>query len=291
MKITKDGSLHFVILLLLGSLASAQEASQARNKQPRSLEDYHLCTLKEIAALKPDANSFRDKQERLVVTADDLPCRVRVAYAGSTRPIPRLKKEVIHEWARLYAGSIEHYTEPHQSEMLFVEDGVTYWLAVPKDSPLLSKQSFKIGESLDLYLIRLGASIVGNKYDWTLLVEKFRKTDTAQADESRPSLNYLGKYMPKVGRKITVEGVLDSAKLGLVVTFDAGVIYIYPTQPAGTSKMNAFESRKGQIVRVRGTLRYARGSPAPAAGELSIPEHFFFDADEARVITVRARHR
>ena len=98
-------------------------------------------------------------------------------------------------------------------------------------------------------------------------------------------------YMPKVGRKITVEGVLGAAKLGLVLTFDQGGVYIYPLREADATKMNAYDSLKGQVVKVSGTLRYARGSSAAAAGELSIPKHFYFDVAEARVITVRPRQR
>src|SRR5262245_5246479 len=98
-------------------------------------------------------------------------------------------------------------------------------------------------------------------------------------------------YMPKVGRKITVEGVLESAKLGLVLTFDHGGIYIYTLREADASKMNAFDSLKGQVVKLRGTLRHARGSSAAAVGELSIPKHFFFDAAEARVIAAHPRQR
>jgi hypothetical protein len=402
--------------LMLGGGVTFGEDSQAGPKKPRSFEDYTPRSLKAITAMKPDPDSLRDKQDSLVVTADDLPSRVRVTYGGATRPIPQLKKEVIRQWARLYAGSVEHYTETYQSEMHFVEDGVAFWLAIPKNSLLLSKQGFKKAEPLDLYLTRLGAVIVGDKYDWTLLVEKSRKADTVQNDESWPSFDYLrndyrsasvvahvrtreaeivkkvggyedwrvvcevvepfkGKfgrggqieyyhtaeaglrnewftgekivfllrhyykpekkwvyaalenstlpytkdrveklrlisahptekplrgvkpgrfermYMPKVGRKITVEGVLESAKLGLVLTFDDGEIYIYPLHEAEASKMNAFDSLKGQIVKVRGVLRHARGSSAAAAGELSIPEHFYFDAAEARVIAVRPRQR
>src|SRR6266508_4732156 len=83
------------------------------------------------------------------------------------------------------------------------------------------------------------------------------------------------KMMPKVGRKITVEGVLESAKLGLIVTFDNWGVYVYAVHDADSSKMNAFESLIGQTISVAGTLRHARGSPAPSVGEVSIPEHFF----------------
>ncbi|MFS8085694.1 MAG: hypothetical protein ACMG6H_08705 [Acidobacteriota bacterium] len=174
-------SLHilFLSLLLYGSLASAQDAGQAGNKKPRTPADYQPRTLKEIAAMKPDAKDLRDKQGRLVVTANDLPSKVRVAYTGSTRLIPQFKKEAIRQWARLYAGSMEHYTEPYQREMLFIESGVSYWLAVQKNSRL-SKAQLKKGQALNLYLIRVGAAIVGDNYDWTLLVEDFREAETSQ---------------------------------------------------------------------------------------------------------------
>jgi hypothetical protein len=409
---------HFdlwIALMLVVGAACGQDG-QAGLKKPLGFEDYTPRSLKAIAAMKPDSNSLRDKQDKIMVTADDLRSRVRVTYGGLTRPLPQLKKEVIGQWARLYAGAVESYTEIYQSEMLFIDGGVKFWLAVPKNSDLFSRRSFRKGEPLDLCLIRLGAVIVGDKYDWTLLVAKSRKADTAQDDESWPPLDYLrndyrsgavvahvrtrdagiikkiggyeewhvvcevvepfkgkigrgdqieyyhtaeaglGKewftgekiiflqrhyyrpekkwiyaalenstlpytkdrveklrlistrttektrrnvkpggfkkmYMPKVGRKITVEGALDSAKLGLILTFDDGGVYIYPLREADASKMNHFDSLKGQIVKVKGTLRYSRGSSATAAGELSIPEHFFFDAAEAMIITVRPQQR
>ena len=184
MKTLKHCSLHFVFLtfLLCSSLASGQNASQAGNKKPRSLDDYQPRTLGEITAMKPDARDLRDKQDRLLVTADTLPSRVLVTYTGKRRLIPQFKKEAIRQWARLYAGSIEHYTKPYQSEMLFNESGVGYWLAVHENSRL-SKKELKQGQALNLYLIRLGAAIVGDKYDWTLLVEDFREAGTSQPAE------------------------------------------------------------------------------------------------------------
>ncbi len=170
----------FLTFLLSNALAFGQDASQAGTKRPRTLDDYQPRTLKEIVAMKPDPKDLRDKQGRLVVTADDLPSRVRVTYTGSTRLIPQFKKESIRQWARLYAGSIEHYTEPYQSEMLFTENGVGYWLAVQKSSRLAAKKQFKKSEALYLYLMRVGASIVGDKYDWTLLVENVREAETSR---------------------------------------------------------------------------------------------------------------
>ncbi|HEY0365329.1 MAG TPA: hypothetical protein VGC73_02580 [Pyrinomonadaceae bacterium] len=200
MKITTYRSLQtFLMLLLCGNLAFGQSASQPGNKKARSLDDYQPRTLKEIAAMKADAKDLRDKKERLIVTADVLPSMVQVTYTGATRLMPQLKKESIRQWARLYAGSMEHYTEPYQIEMLFLESGKPYWLAVQKNSPL-AKRELKGGQGLNLYLIRLGASTVGDKYDWTLLVEDFREADTSQPAaeitfqemrDGRPPLSYL----------------------------------------------------------------------------------------------------
>jgi hypothetical protein len=177
----KTRSPHLVLFLtfsLSSALAYGQGVIQAGNKTPRTLDDYQPRTLKEIVAMKPDPKDLRDKEDRLVVTADDLPSTVRVTYTGSTRSIPQFKKEAIRQWARLYAGSVEHYTEPYQSEMLFIEDGVGYWLDVQKNSRLAAKELAK-GETLNLYLVRVGAAI-GDKYDWTLLVEDFREPETSR---------------------------------------------------------------------------------------------------------------
>jgi hypothetical protein len=159
--------------LLFSGFASSQEIGQPSNKKPRTLNDYQPRKLKQIYALEPDPDDLRDKQVRLLTTRDVLPSMVRVTYGGSIRLIPESKKEVIRQWARLYAGSMEHYTEPYQTEMLFTENGVQYWLATPKGFSLLKNEPKK-GTRVSLYLIRLGAAIDGDKYDWTLLVEQVR---------------------------------------------------------------------------------------------------------------------
>jgi hypothetical protein len=190
----KHRLVHFVLAFLVGcSFVFAKDAGQAGPKKPRAPEDYQPRTLKEISAMKPDPKDLRDKQERLVVTADILPSVVQVSYTGSTRSIPQFKKEVIHQWARLYSGSMEHYTEPYQSEMLFIEGGKRYWLAVQKNSALAKRELSK-GEALKLYLIRVGAAIVDDKFDWTLLVEDFREEET-----SRPAAEIKFREM-RVGR-------------------------------------------------------------------------------------------
>jgi hypothetical protein len=95
------------------------------------------------------------------------------------------------------------------------------------------------------------------------------------------------KMMPHVGRRITVEGILASAKLGWIVTFEHWGVYVYATREADSARMKSLDNFNGQSVRVMGTLQYAAGSPSQRTDAASIPEHFFFDVAEVKVIGAR----
>jgi hypothetical protein len=169
---------HLVLLLALllgGNLAYGQDRLGPKPKRPRTLEDYKPRTLKELAAERADAESLGNKEETMVVQANVLPSRVRVVYTGYTRPLPRIKREVLRQWARLYAGVPEGYTEPYETEMLFTEDGAEYWLAVRKESLPRFGQELKQGGAVDLYLVRIGAAKTDDSWELMLLVESFRK--------------------------------------------------------------------------------------------------------------------
>lgn len=169
---------HLILLLALmlgGNLAYGQGSLGAKPKKPRTLDDYESRTLKDVTTKASDAESLGNKEETMMVEADILPSRVRVTHTGSARPLPQIKKEVLLQWARRYAGSIEHYTAPYETEMLFVENGTEYWLAVKKESLPHFEQELKKGEAVDLYLIRVGAVRAADKWEWMLLVENFQK--------------------------------------------------------------------------------------------------------------------
>src|SRR5260370_30649581 len=95
------------------------------------------------------------------------------------------------------------------------------------------------------------------------------------------------KMTPKVGHKITIVGGLASAKLGWVITFENWGIYIYAVQDSDGSKMKALDSLNGQTIKATGTLRYSPGSRSPRTDVVNVPEHFFFDVAEVKVISTR----
>jgi hypothetical protein len=154
---------------LCGGASFAQ--SPPGSKKARTPDDYQPRTLKEIAATPRS-----DVEKGVSLHGNVLPSRVRVTYKGSTRPLPKGRKDVLRQWAQRFAGSPEHYTVPYQTEVLFTEDGVEHWLAVRKKLiPQLVKE-LKRGEALELFVIRLGAVRAGSEWEEVILVESFRKS-------------------------------------------------------------------------------------------------------------------
>ena len=167
------------VLLLTSSLSATLLTYGQGEKKPRTFEDYRARTLRELTTLQPD-NFGKDRQIntadlRVVVHADLLPSRVKALYDGTTRPLVGNKKYVITEWAKLHAGAPEFYTAPYETEMLFAEDGESYWLAVRKEDLPKFDQDLKKGEALELFLIKMGNAHSGDKLEPVLLVEKFVK--------------------------------------------------------------------------------------------------------------------
>src|SRR5260370_21368987 len=85
------------------------------------------------------------------------------------------------------------------------------------------------------------------------------------------------KMMPRVGRRITVVGMLASAKLGWIVTFEHWGVYVYNTHDSDSTPMKTLDSPNGQRVELMGTLRYAPASPSQQTHTARLPQHFFFD--------------
>ncbi|HYH85904.1 MAG TPA: hypothetical protein VEX60_10665 [Pyrinomonadaceae bacterium] len=174
----KNQLLHSALALtfaLCGAAAFGQ--SVPGPKKARTPDDYQPRTLKEIAAPEDAAEVSHDGEKEVALRGDVSPSRVRVVYAGSTRPLPSGKKSVIKEWARRFAGSPEHYTEPYEDEALFTEDGAEHWLAVHKKLVPRLKEELKKGEALELFVIRLGGVRTGSEWEGVILVESLRKPE------------------------------------------------------------------------------------------------------------------
>ena len=168
-----------LFVLLLTSLGATIFAYQG-DKKPRTLADYRQRTLRELSDLQPDYiardPTYRTgKDLRLVVHGDVLPSRVKVVYDGATRRLVEEKKYVILAWANRFAGAPEFYTAPYDTETLFSEEGENYWLPVRKEFLPRFEQELKKGEVVELFLIKLGNTRIGDKLEPVILVERFEK--------------------------------------------------------------------------------------------------------------------
>lgn len=163
------------VFALNGYPADGQNIRVPIPKKARIEADYQRRTLKEIAALGVATANDRpgEVKDGLLITADIVPSQVVVTYTGLIRPLRDRQHQVLLRWAARYAGAMETYTKPYQSEMLFVEDGAEYWLTVKsRDIPKL-QQSLQAGKKVKLNVIRMGGVEADNGWDWLLLVESF----------------------------------------------------------------------------------------------------------------------
>jgi len=157
------------VLILLASCASQRDA--AGPKRARVPEDYQARSLAELSALDAGETSLGNKEETMRVDGDVRPTSAVATCDGVTRPIPSIKAEVLRQWARLYAGSMEHYTVPYATEMRFTDDGREHWVAVrTSDLPALQSEC-AASRAIELRVIRLGAAIVDDRWEPLLLLE------------------------------------------------------------------------------------------------------------------------
>jgi hypothetical protein len=113
-----------------------------------------------------------------------------------------------------------------------------------------------------------------------------------KAQDSQPSfIEFKQELTPQIGKTITVEGVLQSAKLGWLIAFNDWGVYLYSADTKHMAQMNALDRFSGKNVRVTGTLRYFP-APSQPQGQFAVamaPEHFFFDVAEAKVELLQSK--
>lgn len=172
-----------LLILLLGfttdGISSAQDPLGPQPKRARTREDYTPRTLEQVAAMPFSSDKRGDKRETLTVDPDLAPSRVRVRYGGLTRRIPERQREVINQWARLYAGAPETY-RAFEVDVLFTENEQRSWLTFRKDKLELFWKALRGRLPVDLFIIRMGAAKVSDRWEPVLLVEDFEQVEPKQ---------------------------------------------------------------------------------------------------------------
>jgi len=177
----------FVVVTLSGGLAYGQASSSgAINKKARTVEDYKPGTLKDIV----DGDAKRHGL---------LPFRVRVTYTASARPISTTSNDALHIWSRCCAGNPDHY-KGYIRELQFVENGAAYWLAVEDRLIAELQKELKIGDGVDVFLIRLSPPETNGNGGSVLLVERFQRVGTG-GDQWYESVDWIKNNLPSYAEK------------------------------------------------------------------------------------------
>ena len=159
-------------IFALASTVRLQEPTGPRVKRPRTPDDYQAGTLKDLAAKAAGVDARGNKEETMVVDSDLSPTRVTAKYAGLTARTPEAKVELIRQWARLYAGSLDTY-KPYEVDVAFTENGNQYWLTFTQKT-LSAFWNSNSNKPVDLFLIKMGAVKQDDKWVPVLLVESFQ---------------------------------------------------------------------------------------------------------------------
>ena len=194
---------HFLLVGALYVMSTvnftlSQDALGPQPKRVRAPEDYKPSTLKEIDSPDLQASST-------VSLGTIHPYRVRATYIGVSRLITQSNKKALLRWTQCCAGDPGHYIKAYENELLFEEDGVQYWLPIPKQQLVIQHQ-FLSGDPVDLYLIKVATNRGRRDRSWALLVERFTDGDEPRSKERQESVRWiadkLGSY---TARNITVE--------------------------------------------------------------------------------------
>lgn len=84
------------------------------------------------------------------VVSRDYPIKIKVGYTGEVRDIDADKKHLIEMWVKAFAVNPQ-VAERFQKELLFVENGVPYWLPVQSDLIPAFQQELKGGDCIWLF--------------------------------------------------------------------------------------------------------------------------------------------
>lgn len=138
-------------------------------------DDFKRRTLKEIVSIDAQEINDSERVNRIILHADMLLSMIRVKYTGKSRPISDVKRDLLKTWAQTFAQNSGEYAAHYEQDMLFMEEGVEYWLPVQKKVILYFPKELKEGEEVDIYIVRAGGVCKKKTCDWLFLVEEFQK--------------------------------------------------------------------------------------------------------------------
>lgn len=141
-----------------------------RLSSERGWSRYQETTLAKVTA----ENGYLLEGDYSVVTKA-LPLKIKVAYTGEIREINSDKKHLIEMWVKSFSVDPK-IAERFQKEMLFLEDGSTYWLPVQTELIPAFQGELKSGNCIWLFTQLWG----GAKKQFVFVVNEFQVIPNAK---------------------------------------------------------------------------------------------------------------
>ncbi|MGH9765859.1 MAG: hypothetical protein ACREAB_00375 [Blastocatellia bacterium] len=165
----------YLMLAVATNHVSDQDQDPWKKYQPRILDQIIKLHATKVLDNPEVLMTFSDGSAA-VLTRDSFPSKVKITYTGQSRSIPQKRKELVKDWVTTtYGANREEYVKLFDTEFLFIEDSVEYWLPIQSQLIQPLKDELKKGEEVILYVAWIGARKESDKIDWVFLVNEFEK--------------------------------------------------------------------------------------------------------------------
>jgi len=148
-----------------------QSASEQWGKyEPRTLAS--IIKFNKPLCEEMDSAPEAQGKKKILLTGDNFPSLVILTYEGKSRPLEGPRQEVLVAWAKT-TGRSEYMTKVFETEGLFRENGVDFWVALQK--PLvdpLSKE-VKVGQHITAYIMWMGTIKVEDHWEWLFAMNEY----------------------------------------------------------------------------------------------------------------------
>ena len=140
----------------------------------RGYGDYIPRTLRQIIKENTSPKNMGAKDGSAILTGETFSSRIKAVYSGQSRKILPEKKQHLDMLVSTF-GVNQSVIDKYETEILFREGDVDYWL--PTNSALIPafEKEVKNGEQITLYAEWVGAKKIKGKWEWVFMVHEFHK--------------------------------------------------------------------------------------------------------------------
>jgi hypothetical protein len=146
---------------------------------------YEPRTLRSIINTNQEfAQKLNSNKKAMLLTGDNFPSKVRLTYLVDSRPLPVEQKELLDGWRKASKDNAPP-EDVFTTQVRFEEDSREYWILVQK--PLLDAlpKELSRGQTLDAYVMWIGAIKVGKRWEWLFAMNEFVASQKREAAPER----------------------------------------------------------------------------------------------------------